>query len=344
MGNNMNSVDIIIVNWNGLHHLHNCLPALKKQTWLPDRVIIVDNGSDDGSCSWIKEHHSWVEVVCLGKNLGFTGANIVGFERSSGDYVVLLNNDTLPSPTWLEELVKAADGHPEVGIVASTMLRWESDLIDTAGDECTMAGTGVKVNTGLDVSAIHDGYVFGACAGAALYKRVMLDQVGFLDPDYFLSQEDIDLSFRAQLCGWKVWLASRAYVYHRVAATRGKLSPIVVYHGAKNNEATYWKNMPTGLLFKTFPHRFAQSLFSFVNVGLKQRMLIPFIKGKIHALLSMPKTLKKRKKNISMQSVSNDYIYNILTPIWTTEYLFKRKRIRDEYHSTAVTAQIEKSI
>lgn len=325
-------VDIIIVNWNGLHHLEICLPSVKAQTLKPGRVIVVDNGSTDGSQEWIKEYHPWIDLISLEENKGFTGANIAGFEASSGDYIVLLNNDTKPVPDWLEMLVAAADYHPEAGIIASVMLRWNSPIIDTAGDSCTWAGTGFKATTGLNLDEAKDGYVFGACAGAALYKRKMLEEIGFLDPDYFLNQEDIDLSFRAQLAGWKVWLAAKALVYHRVAASKkGKVTPLVIFHGAKNNEATFWKNMPAGLIVRALPHRLVQSFSAFLKIGIKQRMWRPFLKGKWHAVLHFPGTLKKRRKVQKLKKVSDKYIRSMLTPVCSFEYLFARKRIRNEY-------------
>lgn len=336
----MKKVDVIVINWNGCDHLKICLPALREQTLKDFRVILVENGSVDNSAAWVKENHPWVDLVCLDKNAGFTGANIVGYEHSTADYVVLLNNDTRPDPDWLEILVKAAEDHPEVGIVASTMLRWGTEIVDTAGDGCTMAGTGFKASTGLHRSQLYDGYVFGACAGAALYKRKMLDEIGFLDPDYFLNQEDADLSFRAQISGWKVWLASKALVHHRVTATNGKLSAVVVYNGAKNNEMTYWKNMPSGLLLKTLPHRFAQTLFSFINLGIKKKMMIPFLKGKVYALASIPEIVRKRRENMEKVAVSTDYIYSLLSPVFTLDYLLGRRRIRQEYNKSIQATKV----
>ena len=136
---------IIIVNWNGKHHLEVCLPALNAQTLPPDEVIVVDNGSTDASIDYLKWHHPQARVVVLKENRGFAGGNVAGLDVASGDYIVLLNNDTKPDRAWLENLVACCDSHPDVGLVASHITDWDGATTDSAGDGCRVTGRGFQM-------------------------------------------------------------------------------------------------------------------------------------------------------------------------------------------------------
>ena len=142
----MSTVSVIIVNWNGRRHLEICLPVLYAQTRPADEIIVVDNGSSDDSAAFVRAHHPEVILVETGENRGFSGGNIAGYARATGDYVVLLNNDTKPLPGFLEALIKSADARADVGVVAALMTDWEGHVIDTAGDGCSVTGRGYHLH------------------------------------------------------------------------------------------------------------------------------------------------------------------------------------------------------
>ena len=131
----MNPVaSVIIVNWNGLEHLPVCLDSLAAQTFRDFEVILVDNGSRDGSVEFVRARYPWVRLVELAENTGFAAGNNYGFEQARGAYLVTLNNDTRAEPDWLATLVAVAEAYPQAGMVASRICNFaDVDLIDTIG-------------------------------------------------------------------------------------------------------------------------------------------------------------------------------------------------------------------
>ena len=251
----MPKVSVIILNWNGWKHLAICLPALAAQTRRDFETIVVDNASSlDGSAARLPVEFPWVKLVALAENRGFPGGNRAGLTVATGDFIVLLNNDTRPEPDWLDNLVRCAEMHPEAGIVASHLTDWDGRLTDSAGDGCRVTGRGFARWRGKAAErAPASGPCFGACAGAALYRREMLREVGFLDDDFFLNFEDTDLSIRSRLAGWPAWFCREAVVRHRGSASQGSWSRWNVYHGARNHLWVCAKNLPLWLLLKYAP-------------------------------------------------------------------------------------------
>lgn len=243
-------VSVIIPHWNGRQHLHDCLTSLRQQTFADHEVILVDNGSTDGSQEYVRSEFPEVILVELGENRGFTGACNAGYATSRGEFVCLLNNDTETDPHWIEVLINTFERHPRTGIVAGKMLLFDQrDHFHTAGDYYRV--NGIPGNRGV-WQADHGQYdreepVFSACGGAAAYRRAMVDQIGFLDDAFFFSCEDIDLAWRAHLAGWEVIYAPGAIVYHKLKASGGS-GVIGSYHDGRNFLYVIWKNYPTPLL------------------------------------------------------------------------------------------------
>lgn len=243
-------VSVVIPHWNGKHHLEVCLAALRGQTLVDHEVILVDNGSTDGSQAYGREAFPEVRVIELGDNRGFTGACNTGYAESRGEFVCLLNNDTEADPGWLEAIVQAFDQNPQVGVVATKMLLFDRrDHFHSAGDYYRVDG--IPGNRGVwqrDVGQYdRQEPVFSACGGAAAYRRAMLEEIGFLDDAFFFSCEDVDLSWRAHLAGWGVLYVPTAVVYHKLKASGGSGATGSYYDG-RNFLYIIWKNYPTGLL------------------------------------------------------------------------------------------------
>jgi hypothetical protein len=315
----MPQVSVIVLNWNGKHLLSECLTALAHQTFEDFEVLLVDNGSTDDSVAFAQKHFPNVRLCALKENLGFTGGNNFGFREARGRYIALLNNDTAVTPGWLEALVKALESHPEVGFCASKLVFYDDhNCIDTAGDYFSIAGAGSKIGH-LDRADKREytepSFVFGACAGAAIYRKNMLDEIGLLDDDFFLSFEDADLSFRAQLKGYRCLYVPEALVYHKVHATIQKNSPFYVYYGHRNLEFVYVKNMPSRLIAKYFFLHVLDDLISFVFfVG--QGRALDYLRAKWHAFRALPKLLQKRRLIQSQRTVSVAYIDSLLMRNW----------------------------
>lgn len=246
-------VSIVIPHWNGRHHLDDCLNALRRQTLTDHEVILVDNGSTDGSQTHVREQFPEVQLLELNENRGFTGACNAGYAASRGAIICLLNNDTEADPGWLAAVAEVFERHPDVGIVAGKLLLFDQrDHFHAAGDYYRVDG--IPGNRGvwqLDKGQYEcEEPVFGACGAAAAYRRAMVDEIGFLDDAFFFSCEDVDIAWRAHLAGWQVRYTPRAVVYHKLKASGGS-GVVGSYHDGRNFLYVIWKNYPTSLLL---PH------------------------------------------------------------------------------------------
>ena len=296
------SVSIIIVNWNGLEHLKICLSAVIKQTYDNYEVLIVDNGSSDSSVDFVKTKYPQIRVLELESNFGFDIGNIRGFERANGEYIVLLNNDTKPRENWLEEAVKVAESDIYIGIVGCVMLRWDSLVVDTAGDGCTWAGVGYKMYSGKKYSELPDKIdAFGACAGAALYKRTMIEDIGFLDEKFFMNLEDVDISYRARIHGYRIAIAKNSLVDHRVSASVSKMSALNTFYASRNIELVWWKNTPSSYLMRSLPDKIIHYMVALAFAFGSRERLKNLILGKMEAyrMIVHGKVKRTSKKNFS---------------------------------------------
>jgi GT2 family glycosyltransferase len=309
-------VSIVIPNWNGIAHLPTCLDALRVQTYPRIEVIVADNASTDGSQALITQHYPEVCLIALPANRGFTGACNAGIDVAKGAAVVLLNNDTEATPTWLEEIIAAFERHPEAGMVASKMLLFDQrDTLHTAGDFYRV--NGLPGNRGVwqkdDGSFDAEEYVFSACGGTSAYRRAMLEQIGTLDDDFFFSCEDVDLGWRAQLAGWKAVYAPRAVVYHHLAATGGGTT--ASFYDGRNTLWVIAKNYPGSLLHKHWPKILAAQVnraWSAIKAWRGQAARAT-LRGMLAGVATLPRALHKRRAIQGMRTVSDEYLENLLT-------------------------------
>jgi GT2 family glycosyltransferase len=316
------TTSLIIVNWNGRDLLADCLPSVKAQTMPAREIIVVDNGSTDGSVEFLKDSFPDVRVIRLGKNCGFALANNIGIRLASGTRIALLNNDTVVDSRWLEQLNRALDEQPEVGFCASKMLMYrDPNIIDAAGDMLGIAkaykrGHGRPNGTEFNEPA----FVFGACAGAALYRREMLADIGLFDETFVTNLEDVDLSFRAQLAGYKCIYVPTAVVYHKVGETKGRISWIDrLTH--RNNRLMWLKNAPGVLLLKYATRILTEEMLRLANglgiglSGLRRpdvKDLKMFLAADAELLRLLPEIRRKRREIQSKRVVSSAYIESFL--------------------------------
>ncbi len=318
------AASVIILNYNGKEVIGDCLASVSRQVFRDYEVIVVDNGSTDGSDRIVREildgpvFSGRATFVPLKKNLGFPGGNAEGLKKARGTYIVLLNNDTEPDPLWLKELVLAAQTHPAAGIVASKLVDWKTGRIDSAGDGYTTTLKGFKRGEGEVDRGQYDrmAFVFGACAGAVLYKREVLDRIGFLDEDFFLIHEDTDLNFRAHLAGWKVLYTPTALVRHKVRSTIGAMSEKAVYYTLRNSELMRLKNIPLPVFLLYLPEFLIGTVTEFIYFALKHGHLKLYFRAKVDALRMAPRMLKKRKEITKIRKATNRQIAAIMTPLW----------------------------
>jgi hypothetical protein len=333
----MNEVAIIIINYNGTDNTINCLKALDRQTYKSFEVIVVDNGSSGESekklssffCS--AKFSFFFRYLPLKTNLGFSGGNNRGLEASKAIFIALLNNDTEPHERWIEQLVGAMKEHPDVGICASKMLIYNTRLIDSAGDGFLRSLKAYKRGEGeSDAEFNQQEFVFGACAGAALYRRSMIDQIGFLDEDFFLIHEDSDFNFRAQMAGWKVLFVPTAIVGHKVRSSIGHHSDTEVYYTLRNSYFVKIKNAPLGLLVACFIEIMFTILVEFIYFVFKHRQRKLYFKAIFDTIAILPRLMSKRRANMKYRATTNRYLLEMMTPVLTKKVL--RAKLRKFLH------------
>lgn len=253
----MDRLAIIILNWNGIDDTLLCFNSLLKQTVTGFRIVIIDNGSEDSSVSALKtlqnSNPDLLTVIYNTYNKGFTGGVNTGISWSmehNFDQIVLLNNDAVVDKAWLENLVKMTTD-ANVGIVTGLLLNIDGTFIDSTGEQYSNWGLSFPRNRGEQTQLAHeDGFTFGATGGASLYKTALFKDIGLFDETFFAYYEDIDVSFRAQLAGWKVIYTPKAIAYHKQGVTSNKMpGNFSIYQTFKNLPLVYVKNVPKELLW-----------------------------------------------------------------------------------------------
>jgi len=244
---------VVIPNWNGLAHLPECIGALRAQTFADFEVVVVDNGSADGSVPWLRDNAPEVRVVERPDNGGFAAAVNAGIRAAAPgtEYVALLNNDTAVDPRWLEELVSALD-RTGYDTAASLMVFYDApEIVNAAGDDYWVGGF-VGRNRGLrqPVKEFQEVVrVLGACAGAALYRARLFDEIGLFDEDFFLIHEDTDFNLRALIAGKRCLYVPSAVVRHKHSATISAQPawPMLRYE-VRNRAIVLAKDVPASIL------------------------------------------------------------------------------------------------
>ncbi len=305
-------VSVVIPNWNGKKFLAGCLDSLLKQTYENCEVIVVDNGSKDGSIELLAHSYSSVKVVRFEHNTGFSVAVNAGIRAARGEFIALLNNDTIVEPLWLEELVKTIAQNPEAGSCGCKMLAYDDKkLLDGAGDGYRRGGLPGRIgHRERDLGQFDQPrMILGACGGAALYRRSMLRDIGLFDEDYFAYLEDVDLGLRAQNAGYKCVYVPSAIIYHLGCGTTGSgYHPLVVRLSSQNNLNTIIKNIPGPLLVKFLPHILYWQLYYFAVVIVRGGQVLPWLEGTWRAAKLLPKMLKKRALIADQRRVPVEYL------------------------------------
>ena len=293
-------VAVVIVNYNGGEHLPGVLADLAAQTRPPDRTIVVDNASSDGSDALVARDFPQVELVPAGGNIGFAAANNRGVELAADcDLVALLNPDAYPNPTWLEELLRAAEEEPGFRLLTSRMDRATvPGELDGTGDVYHASGLAWRRDHGRPAADAPDALrrqeVFGACAAAALFRREDFLALGGFDEAYFAYMEDVDLSFRMRLAGHRCLYVPESVVRHVGSAVTGYESAFTVFLSNRNLVWTWVKNMPGPLLVLYLPHHLivnALTVVWFVIRGQGRAVL----RAKRAAIRELPRVWRQRR-------------------------------------------------
>jgi GT2 family glycosyltransferase len=308
-------VSVVVVNYNGRHFLEDCFCSLTQQTYRNYEMILVDNGSKDDSISFMKEHYPSVHLVQLSSNTGFAGGTNAGIKEAKGEFILTLNNDTCVFSDFIEKLSQPMIREPLVGMCASKMITPDGKINSTG---ICLSRSGAAWDRGGfeqdNRQYNHEEEVFGPCAGAALYRKTMLDEIGLFDEDFFLFMEDVDLAFRARLAGWKCMYAPEARVIHKHGGTAHAGSDIAVYYGNRN---IFWyviKNFPLWTLIISSPWIIGRNCGVIPYYLLRGKHQVIF-KSKIDAIKGLRIMAGKRK---TIKKIVTDGEINRWVQTWSS--------------------------
>lgn len=309
------STYIIIPNLNGKSDLLGCVESLLKQTLKGFEIVIVENGSTDGSVDFVKDldkKHSNITGLYNKTNLGFAGGVNTGIRyalQNNADYILLFNNDAIADKSWVKNLVDYMTHNPGVGIATCKLLHDDGKTIDSTGEGYSIWGLPYPRGRNEKTINKYDEQtdIFAASGGASIYRAKMLNQIGLFDEDFFAYYEDVDISFRAQLAGWKVSYVPKAIAYHQQGATSSKIKGFTVYQTMKNLPLLMTKNIPKELLSKVLPKFIIAYLAFFISAILKGNFAYA-LRGWFGFLGLLPKKLNERKQIQSNVKVGVNYI------------------------------------
>lgn len=313
--NSMPKVSVVILNWNGKKFLHACLTSLRKLTYKPVEVILVDNNSSDGSVEFVKKNFSWVKLVVNTRNDGFAKGNNIGFKKSTGKYILFLNNDTIVTPTFLQSMVRQMEHDASIGCMQPQMRMMDhKELQDEAGGYLTHFGFlyhyGYKKKYALSPYKLKR-EVFSIKGACMIVPRRVFEEIGKFDEDFFIFFEETDVCHRIWLAGYRVIYDPTTYIFHMVGGDTGNKYSYQrrIYLTVKNMTCSYFKNFGTRNIVTVFP------LFLGVQCGLVLSFILKFqwylvwavIQAYSWNIANIPTTLKKRAFiQHSLRKISDD--------------------------------------
>ena len=243
----MIKVSVVIPNYNGAGFLKQCLSSLKEQTFKDFEVIVVDNGSKDASLETVREYCPGAVIIELDRNYGFSKAVNEGIKAAAAPYVFLLNNDTKLHPDCIKQLLFRISKDERIFSVSSRMLKLsDPEIIDSAGDlYCCLGWAFARGKDKKKEGYAHPAEIFSSCAGAALYRKSLFNVIGYFDERHFAYLEDVDIGYRARICGYKNVYEPSALVLHAGSGMSGsRYNEFKVVLSAGNSLYVPYKNMP----------------------------------------------------------------------------------------------------
>ena len=308
---------IIIPNYNGLKFMDECIRSLNAQTYPNFRTLVVDNGSTDGSVEWLKEHQ--IDTIFLPENTGFSGAVNVGIKAADTPYVLLLNNDVRVDEYFVAEMVRAIGQSERIFSVSSRMIQmYHPDRLDDAGNYYCALGWAYARGKGKDIHTYEkEEKIFASCAGAAIYRKKIFDELGYFDEEHFAYLEDMDVGYRARIYGYENWYAPDAMVYHVGSGTSGsRYNQFKIRYSSRNNIYLIYKNMPVLQIIINLP---------FLVAGFGIKILFFTLKGFGREYIAGIKngfqiSKKNHKIPFKFQNLSN--YFRIQVELWVN--IFRR--------------------
>jgi len=316
------SVSVIIVNFNKKRYLEFCLPSLIKLNYPSSRyeIILVDNNSNDGSLDYVQEAFPSINAIKLERNAGWVGGINVGAKHAKGEYLILLNNDIYVDKDWMIELVRSLNGESIEMCSSRNFLMDDHTMLDQAGCTNNIIGQGWGIGMLREYEGQYEKeYEITHPGGAScILKRRVYERFGYLlDPDYFMSQDDLDLGWRARLLGFKVVYAPKAVAYHKRGAS-SIVSYVSFYYSLRNMFVTYYKNLSKTNLHKVLPlvitNIFLTCVFQFIR-SKDVNHLANFARI-VHYMKENRRRIKEKRKQVqSLRKCSDKEIFCLFSTL-----------------------------
>lgn len=315
----MKEVTVVIPNYKGEAYLRPCVESLFAGTGLEMDVIIVDNGSRDGCVEEVRRLYPQVECVCLDQNYGFCKAVNIGIRKAETPYVFLLNNDTLVCKGAVEALLASLKKDRRIFSVEAKMIQYQDRTkIDSAGTFYNAFGWAYARGKDRPADQYRKrGPVFSACAGAAMYRREVFEEIGLFDEEHFAYLEDVDVGYRARIAGYRNVYEPMARIIHVGSAASGsRHNEFKVRLSARNNLYLIYKNMPVLQILLNLPFLLAGFLIKYLFF-LKKGLGAIYLKG----LMEAPELMKKKKKVLYQKGHLKNYL-KIQLELWINIFRF----------------------
>ncbi len=315
----MNRVAIVVLNWNGADIIGKCLYSLKKLQYNNFQIVVIDNNSQDTSREVLqkmeKEFGDLLHVIYHHTNSGFDGGVNIGIHYALShkfDSIALFNSDAEPDKKWLGHLVNILKTKKEVGIATGLLLHEDGKTIDSTGDWYSKWGLSFPRSRDQKSNIIPEsGYVFSASGGASLYRAELFKDIGIFDEDFFAYYEDVDISFRAQLAGWKVYYTNKAIAYHEQGGTSKKIPGFTIKQTFRNLPLLFIKNVPAPFLIPIGVRLFLAYWLMLFNT-IRHGSFHHAFRGWLESVYLTPAALRHRFSIQKQKRVSNKYIWSII--------------------------------
>lgn len=311
----MARVSIIIPNYNGMRFLPVCLDSIRRQSFQDFTVTIIDNASTDRSVPYLRQAYPEFKVIRLTQNYGFAAAVNLGLAQADSDYICLLNNDLELDSAFLQQLTAVLDAMPEVSFCAAKMINYfQRNILDGAGDQVFRAGAGYRRGYAEPQQFYNQpDIVFGACAGAAMYRQNFFRTIGDFDADFFAYLEDVDLNWRAFLYDLQCRYVPSALAYHIGSGTTGSIfNDFTITHTTKNLLNVVVKNYPIPIIIKSLHVLLIYHAAWFLLVVAKG-YLAAYASGIIRGIMDFPRMIQKRRSLLSGLTISIQPLYQSMT-------------------------------
>ena len=305
---------IIIVSFNGKNLMEDCLSSIYKQTYRNFEIIVVDNASIDGSADFIKSKYPKVRLIRNKVNLGFVGANNIGFKKAKGDYIVLLNQDTVVHKDWLKELINGVS-KKNVGACQSKIVFFNKrNVINTSGTITNYLGFGWCGDYNKPDKGLEEAEITFPSGSSVIFRKEVLNKTGLFDENFFMYYEDSDLGWRIRLMGYKITRAPLSVMYHKYKfeSNKKRFNQIIkghkkIFYHERNRILTLIKNYETKTLLLILP------MFLFVELGLLfysllSNWFLEKLEGYYWILRNTNKIIKERKQIQRIRKVKDKYI------------------------------------